>query len=63
MMLFQNSDVADGHKGEVRNISLRLFGTKDMPPVMKSAKRHKRSYNYQLESIVKKKFVSGCEPF
>lgn len=42
----------------MKAITLRLFGTREMPHVTKNAKGHRRAYNYQLKQVIKKKFVS-----
>ncbi|XP_067933501.1 neuroendocrine convertase 1-like [Watersipora subatra] len=46
----------DDRHGQVLQVTLRIFGTKEMPHVMKTAKGHRRSYNFQLQDIIKKKF-------
>jgi len=57
--VFQQSEAEEDHKGEVQKVTLRLFGTHDMPPIAKKAAHHRRYYNYQLQNIVKKKHVSN----
>lgn len=57
--MFQQSEAEEDHKGEVQKVTLRLFGTHDMPPIAKKAAHHRRYYNYQLQNIVKKKHVSN----
>ena len=56
VMLQQSSD---GSSGQVKRVMLRLFGTEEMPPIMKVAPNHRRSYNYQLRDLVKERFVSN----
>ena len=50
---------SDGSSGQVKRVMLRLFGTEEMPPIMKVAPNHRRSYNYQLRDLVKERFVSN----
>lgn len=56
MFLFQHSGSKES--GQVENVTLRLFGTREMPEYMRNSEGHRRQYNYQLEDIVRKKYVS-----
>lgn len=47
-----------GQTGLVKGVMLRLYGTREMPDIMKKADGHRRAYNYQLKEVVHKKFVS-----
>lgn len=45
-------------QGTVESVLLRIYGTKEMPGVMKKASGHRRAYNFQLRDVIKHKYVS-----